>query len=116
MFSSLTASAKSITWGLDKGHDLHEPANPTEVAVLSGMPAEHAKRTVIITQRMLKTLQSGTKFTDQWQIYWKSQPRWSNPLMGWTSTADPMSNVKVSFTPYFNLMVEPHQTIFVVEF
>lgn len=26
------------------------------------------------------------------------QERWSNPLMGWTSTADPMSNLKMTFS------------------
>ena len=26
------------------------------------------------------------------------QERWSNPLMGWTSTADPMSNVQLTFS------------------
>lgn len=26
------------------------------------------------------------------------QERWSNPLMGWTSTADPMSNMSLSFS------------------
>jgi len=88
---------KSITWGLDQGRDLHQPKIATEVAALSGMPAEHANRTVIITQRILKTLQSGTKFTDQWQLYWKSMPRWTNPLMGWTSSADPLSNLKLNF-------------------
>lgn len=67
------------------------------MAVLSGMPSDQANRTVIIAQRMNKTLQSGAKFSDQWQIYWKNSERWSNPLMGWTSTADPMSNVKLNF-------------------
>ncbi len=82
--------------GLGSGKELHVPKNLTEVAALSGVPAEQAKRTVIITQRMNKTLQSGQKFVDQWQIYWKNSERWTNPLMGWTSSADPMSNVKVN--------------------
>jgi hypothetical protein len=40
-------------------------------------------------------MQSGNKYAHQWQITWKQQERWSNPLMGWTSSADPMSSVKV---------------------
>jgi NADH dehydrogenase (ubiquinone) Fe-S protein 4 len=84
-----------LVQGLGSGKELHVPKNITEVAALSGVPAEHAKRTVVITQRMNKTLQSGQKFVHQWQIYWKNTERWSNPLMGWTSSADPMSNVKV---------------------
>lgn len=73
------------------------PANLAEMAVLSGMPEEQAHRTVLISPRMLKTLQQGGKYAHQWQITWKNQARWSNPLMGWASSADPMSNVKLNF-------------------
>ncbi|RYG64013.1 hypothetical protein EON64_14825 [archaeon] len=80
---------------------MHVPQNKAEIAALSGMPAEHANRTVVISQRFLKSVQSGAKFADQWQISWKNMAtdRWSNPLMGWTSTADPLSNVKARNTP-----------------
>lgn len=27
-----------------------------------------------------------------------NRQRWENPLMGWTSTGDPLSNMKVQFT------------------
>lgn len=81
---------------MGSGKELHVPKNVTEIAALSGVPADQAKRTVVITQRMNKTLQSGQKFVDQWQIYWKNTERWTNPLMGWTSSADVMSNVKVN--------------------
>jgi hypothetical protein len=67
------------------------------MAALSGMPADQAKRVVVIAQRPLKSLQSGQRLSHQWQITWKHTERWSNPLMGWTSTADPMSNVKLNF-------------------
>jgi hypothetical protein len=90
------ATPKSLTAVLGTGKDLHNPANPNEVAVFSGMPAEHAARTVVIGQRMLKTLQSGAKYANQWTITWKHSERWTNPLMGYTSSADPMSNLKVS--------------------
>eukprot|EP01040_Poterioochromonas_malhamensis_P000516 gene516-550_t len=72
--------------------------NPEDLAVLSCMPAEHQNRTVIIAPRVLKTLQSGTAGKEQWQIYWPNSIRWTNPLMGWTSTSDPMSNVVLNFT------------------
>ncbi len=97
---AIAAAPQSLVQGLGSGKELHVPKNLTEVAALSGVPAEQAKRTVIITQRMNKTLQSGQKFVDQWQIYWKNSERWTNPLMGWTSSADPMSNVKVNFSRF----------------
>ncbi len=97
---AIAAAPQSLVQGLGSGKELHVPKNLTEIAALSGVPAEQAKRTVIITQRMNKTLQSGQKFVDQWQIYWKNSERWTNPLMGWTSSADPMSNVKVNFSSF----------------
>jgi NADH dehydrogenase (ubiquinone) Fe-S protein 4 len=45
---------------------------------------------------MTKTVQSGFAQAKQWQITWKNSERWSNPVMGWTSTADPLSNLKVN--------------------
>lgn len=32
-----------------------------------------------------------------WKLTWSTQERWENPLMGWASTADPMSNLDVDF-------------------
>jgi NADH dehydrogenase (ubiquinone) Fe-S protein 4 len=86
-----------LTNVVGNGKDLHVPKNIAELAALSGMPADQAKRVVVIAQRQLKTLQSGQRLSHQWQITWKNTERWSNPLMGWTSTADPMSNVKLNF-------------------
>lgn len=79
------------------GDELYEPAVLGELAVLTGMPAKHQARTVMIAPRPFKTMQTGRKFAHQWQITWKNQQKWKNPLMGWVSSADPMSNVKVSF-------------------
>lgn len=79
------------------GSDLHIPENPADMAALSGMPEEQSRRKVVIAQRMNKTLQSGSSFVHQWQITWPNQERWMNPLMGWTSSADPMSSLKLTF-------------------
>lgn len=95
MFIIHTAHPKTLTQVMGTGSDLYVPENIAELAALSGMPEEHANRTVVIGQRINKTLQSGDCFAHQWQITWKNKNRWSNPLMGWTSTADPMSNMKV---------------------
>ena len=88
---------RSLTDGLPTGKELHIPKNISEVAVFSGMPAEQAERTVIIAPRAVKTLQSGGRTDTGYTITWKNQERWSNPLMGWTSSADPMANVKLNF-------------------
>jgi hypothetical protein len=88
---------RSLTDGLPSGKELHIPKNVTEVAVFSGMPAEQAERVVVIAPRVVKTLQSGGRTDTGYTITWKNQERWSNPLMGWTSSADPMANVKLTF-------------------
>ena len=54
---------------------------------------------VVIQPRYFKTVQSGTKYAHQWQIRWKTSVKWRNPLMGWTSSADPMGNVQVIWVP-----------------
>lgn len=75
----------------------HLPKNQTELSVFSAMPEVQSQRTVLIAERHNKTLQSGGGTDHQWQITWKHQKRWSNPLMGWTSSSDPMSHVKLDF-------------------
>lgn len=42
-------------------------------------------------------MQSGSYGTRRWMIEFDTKERWENPLMGWTSTADPLSNMKVDF-------------------
>jgi NADH dehydrogenase (ubiquinone) Fe-S protein 4 len=92
-----TTKPKTITDVLGPGTELHVPKNVTEIAVLGGMPEEHRRRTAVIAPRLNKTLQSGDKTGYQWQISWKNRERWTNPLMGWSSSSDPMSQVKLNF-------------------
>ncbi|XP_076635776.1 NADH:ubiquinone oxidoreductase subunit 18 [Colletes latitarsis] len=69
------------------------------VGVASGVPEEHIKtRRVRIYCPAKSAMQSGTNNTHFWQIDFDTRERWENPLMGWTSTGDPVSNLKVEFT------------------
>jgi NADH dehydrogenase (ubiquinone) Fe-S protein 4 len=36
--------------------------------------------------------------THKWTVKFHSNGRWDNPLMGWASTADPVSILKMEFT------------------
>ena len=42
--------------------------------------------------------QNATQNTLVWKMQWEDQQtkRWSNPLMGWTSTSDPLSNTHMT--------------------
>ncbi|XP_012273322.1 NADH dehydrogenase [ubiquinone] iron-sulfur protein 4, mitochondrial [Orussus abietinus] len=71
---------------------------PENVGIVSGVPEEHIKtRKVRIYQPAKSAMQSGTNNIDFWQIDFDTRERWENPLMGWCSTGDPMSNMKVDF-------------------
>ncbi|XP_004519213.1 NADH dehydrogenase [ubiquinone] iron-sulfur protein 4, mitochondrial [Ceratitis capitata] len=73
---------------------------PTKVDLspISGVPEEHVKtRRVRISLPPKNAMQSGTDNLDHWQIEFDNRERWENPLMGWTSTGDPLSNMQVNF-------------------
>mmetsp|Transcript_15250 Transcript_15250/g.21016 ORF Transcript_15250/g.21016 Transcript_15250/m.21016 type:complete len:256 (-) Transcript_15250:45-812(-) len=101
MEKTLQASQKNVSpWTVsDLTHirtsDL--PANPAEIASLDGMLAKQAARTVYIRQKQQNAMTSGMENTKTWVLGWKQGTRWSNPLMGWTSTDDPMSNLEMRF-------------------
>jgi NADH dehydrogenase (ubiquinone) Fe-S protein 4 len=92
-----SAGPTTFTDIMGTGKELHIPKNLAEMAVLNGMPPEQQNRTVVISPRPLKTMQSGFAKSHQWNITWKNQERWSNPLMGWTSSADPLTSLKLTF-------------------
>ncbi|XP_071562682.1 NADH dehydrogenase [ubiquinone] iron-sulfur protein 4, mitochondrial isoform X1 [Temnothorax nylanderi] len=69
-----------------------------DVGYVSGVPEEHIKtRRVRIYQPAKSAMQSGTNNIHFWQMDFETRERWENPLMGWTSSGDPMSNIKVDF-------------------
>lgn len=71
---------------------------PNDITAISGVPEEHIKtRRVMIKMPTKNAMQSGTHNLHQWKITFDERQRWENPLMGWASTADPLSNSEVSF-------------------
>lgn len=99
--STSTLHLKSVT-AEEKEHLIKSP-NITvrineNVGLVSGVPENHiATRTVRIYQPPKNAMQSGTNNIHYWQIDFDTRPRWENPLIGWASTGDPMSNLKVDF-------------------
>lgn len=43
-------------------------------------------------------MQSGTFNTHNWHLEFDTMERWENPLMGWASNADPLSNMCLKFS------------------
>jgi NADH dehydrogenase (ubiquinone) Fe-S protein 4 len=69
-----------------------------DVAVTSGAGDQGTNRTVTIFAPARTAAQQGLAATAEssnpaWRIAFDNQGKWINPLMGWTSTADPMENV-----------------------
>lgn len=81
------------------GDDYTGPENKAELATLDMMPEWMAgNRTVVIMQEAKHAMSSGMGRTGGWTFKWKSpDAKWSNPLTGWTSSADPMVSVNLEF-------------------
>jgi NADH dehydrogenase (ubiquinone) Fe-S protein 4 len=71
--------------------------NPNETLALTDIPEEYIGRKVKIHKPAKAAMQSATHKYKCWQITMYNQERWVNPLMGWTSTGDAMSNLAMKF-------------------
>ncbi|KAK9743798.1 NADH dehydrogenase ubiquinone Fe-S protein 4 [Popillia japonica] len=54
-------------------------------------------RTARIFKLSKNSMQSGTNNTRFWRVMFDTEERWENPLMGWTSNGDAISNVQLHF-------------------
>ncbi|XP_037935366.1 NADH dehydrogenase [ubiquinone] iron-sulfur protein 4, mitochondrial-like [Teleopsis dalmanni] len=69
-----------------------------DISPITGVPEEHVKtRRVCIHVPAKNAMQSGTNNLNYWKIEFDNRERWENPLMGWTSTGDPLSNMQIEF-------------------
>ncbi|OTF70187.1 NADH dehydrogenase[ubiquinone] iron-sulfur protein 3, mitochondrial-like protein [Euroglyphus maynei] len=72
---------------------------PNTLSNISGIPAEHVQnRRVRIYKPAKNAMQSGTFDTQKWKLDFENRARWENPLIGWTSTGDPNSNLNLWFS------------------
>ncbi|KAG7301622.1 NADH dehydrogenase Fe-S protein subunit 4 ndufs4 [Plutella xylostella] len=70
-----------------------------DLTPITGVPEEHVKtRRVRIYKPPKNAMQSGTSNIQHWEMEFDTRQRWENPLMGWTSTGDPLSNMKIHFS------------------
>lgn len=74
-------------------------SEPMNLTAISGVPEEHiTERRVRIYKPPKNAMQSGTNDTHQWILDFEQRQRWENPTMGWASTGDPLSNMRLKFT------------------
>ncbi|XP_038646818.1 NADH dehydrogenase [ubiquinone] iron-sulfur protein 4, mitochondrial [Scyliorhinus canicula] len=70
-----------------------------DISPVTGIPEVQVKtRKVRIFVPARNTMQSGVNNTKLWMLEFDTRERWENPLMGWASTADPLSNMELSFS------------------
>ena len=69
------------------------------ISAVMGTPVEQLKRRVRIYIPSRCTMQSGVHSATFWKISYPEEEKnhWANPLMGWTATKDPVSNLHVKF-------------------
>lgn len=69
-----------------------------DVSDVSGIPEVQTEtRRARIFKPAPNAMQSGTANTHKWALEFEHQERWENPLMGWTSSGDPLSNLRITF-------------------
>ena len=64
---------------------------------MSLQPDEIRGRKVYIYQAARVATQQGWKARNVWKIDWEQETRWQNPLMGWSSSGDPVGQTQLAF-------------------
>eukprot|EP01134_Creolimax_fragrantissima_P006629 CFRG6629T1 len=78
-----------------------EPQNWSNSPVISsfnGVPEEHVKRECQIYIPARTAMSQGTFSNRKWRLDFEARERWENPTIGWSSSADPLSNLGMDFS------------------
>src|SRR5262245_5378454 len=79
-------------------NDVIERVDPNaNFGIISGAPLNLVKRTVRIFRPSRTAMQSGSMQTRKWRLEFDIQQKWENPLMGWTTSADAVQGMDLSF-------------------
>jgi NADH dehydrogenase (ubiquinone) Fe-S protein 4 len=79
---------------------VHDSAREIGIVAASDAPNELRHRAVRIFKPTKNTMQSAKGKTKVWRIDWdvlQGAGRWTNPLMGWASSADYMQGTTLAF-------------------
>lgn len=71
--------------------------HPEECNLVSGVGDYNRHRKIVIAKPSKHFMQAGTYHTKHWEIRFTPGSTWENPLMGWTSSADPLYNMVLPF-------------------
>ena len=75
-----------------------EPVEKSAVSRFTGAPVEQMEKRTLKIYQQAPTVVGGVQNTLSWKVQWEDSytQRWTNPLMGWTSTNDPLSNTHMT--------------------
>ena len=102
MFSSLrrlfsSKNIKQVTEKVAEKTAAFDP-NPETLPVSSVPQSVFKDRVALIFRPARNVMQSGRAQTHKWLIQFNSNvPRWENPIMGWTSSRDPIQGTNLKF-------------------
>lgn len=73
-------------------------ADNTKASTFTGTPASLLGKRIVKIFQPPQGVQNGNQNTTVWRMQWEDEytKRWTNPLMGWTSTSDPLSNTHMT--------------------
>lgn len=100
--AAFATAAQDYAVALKAATALVKPAEsniqPKEAGFMSGAPLETYERQALIYVPAKTASQSGLARTlhspaPAWKLEFDTAPKWANPLMGWTSSADQLENV-----------------------
>ncbi|XP_057687708.1 NADH dehydrogenase [ubiquinone] iron-sulfur protein 4, mitochondrial [Corythoichthys intestinalis] len=96
---STSTSAQRLAEAAGRDTQLITVDEKLDISAVTGVPEEHVKtRKVHIFVPAKTAMQSGVNSTKKWKMDFDTRERWENPLMGWASSADPLSNMVLSFS------------------
>jgi len=74
--------------------------DPRSVSAFTGTPKEMLETRVVKIFKPAPGVQNATNPSLVWKMQWEDErtERWINPLMGWTSTRDPLTNTQLEFS------------------
>jgi len=79
-------------------HSAPPQVDTAQVSAFTGVPKSMLDTRTIKIFKPAQGVQNATQNTQVWKIQWEDEQteRWTNPLMGWTSTRDPLSNTHMT--------------------
>ena len=95
---ALTVPTPASKQKSDVSEVVMEPVEKSAVSRFTGAPMEQMDKRTLKIYQQAPTVVGGVQNTLSWKVQWEDSytQRWINPLMGWTSTNDPLSNTHMT--------------------